>query len=120
MAHVLGIIDDDTVDDLKIIKAMRNACAHSRLEIRFATLELRNVLALFFHGDTADLVREIDHPKSLRIFFVTVFIIVSEILRGGDRDAAVAKGQSFIDDMTDALDAELKKHKKRRMSRRHV
>ena len=43
LAHALGIIDDELVEDLHTVKAMRNACAHSRLDIGFLTPELRNV-----------------------------------------------------------------------------
>jgi len=42
MAHALGIVDAKGRDQLNLMRAMRNACAHARTDISFETPQLRD------------------------------------------------------------------------------
>lgn len=97
LAQALGIIDDDDTQALKIVKAMRNACAHSRLNIDFKTAELKNALALLFDDETAEVVRASDTGIFLRICYITQFVVLSEIIIGTDVEVAQAMGQNLFD-----------------------
>lgn len=46
MAYALGVIDKDDRDDLNVMRAMRNACAHSRGGLSFDDEVLRHAMAL--------------------------------------------------------------------------
>lgn len=63
LAHAQGLIDDEIVEMLEVFRAMRNASAHSRLPIGFATPALRDVLLLLFHEDNADELKGSTDPQ---------------------------------------------------------
>lgn len=100
LAHALGMIDSDLVETLQIIKAMRNACAHSRREITFQTDELRYALSLLFDDDTALYMRENRAGSATmihRYMFIVAFVIISAVLKGDTLDVASNKGQRLMD-----------------------
>lgn len=97
LAQALGLIDEDMFQMLEVIRAMRNACAHSRRDIDFRTPELRNALALLFEGENADAVRAAQSEVGLRLMFVIAFVWISTILSGETIEVATAKSQKLID-----------------------
>src|SRR6266446_9705469 len=49
IAHLFGLIDDMTRDQLDTIREMRNACAHTRRNITFEVPELGNVARRLYY-----------------------------------------------------------------------
>ena len=126
LAHALGLISESVVEELQVIKAMRNACAHSRLELTFVTPELRDALVLVFAGETAEAMRTTDEPLAIRIFFIALYLILLHEIKGAPREAAVSIGQTVIDVVTTHVKeaaakhrSSLEKRKKRRAARPH-
>ncbi len=97
LAHAMGMIDADTVEMLQTVKDVRNACAHSRLDIGFRTPELRDTLALLFEAEAAQDIREAQSPVGLRIMFFVAFVYIHTILNGHDPKIAEARGQQVMD-----------------------
>lgn len=124
LAHALGLINQSVVDELQIVKAMRNACAHSRLELTFLTTELREaVLLLLEDGETKEVIRNTDQSLAIRIFFIALYVILSHEIKGVARNDAVALRQSLIDSIRKQLQkaaeqrqAALERRRKRRAS----
>jgi len=97
LARALGMIDEDMSELLRVVKAMRNACAHSRLELTFDTSELRDVLSLLFETDNAQDIRAGRNAVAMRIFFIVAFIYMSAKLRGDTEEAAQLRSQRLMD-----------------------
>lgn len=97
LAHALGLIDQDLVASLQVIKAMRNACAHSRLPLTFLTDELRDAMLLFFEGETAESMRTTNQALAIRTFFIALYLILSHRIRGWGKEDALSIGQTLID-----------------------
>lgn len=126
LAHTLGIIDQNLVEMLQVVKAMRNACAHSRLDIGFETPELHAVLALLFEGQAAKAVRESNHPMGLRMYYIVAFVFISDLIKGVPEDTAHSRTQMLIDTFVQMAGKAAAKHqalrerrKKQRESRPH-
>lgn len=56
MARALGLLEEDDAELLSIMKAVRNACAHCRQDISFATPALREAVALMFDQEAGEAV----------------------------------------------------------------
>jgi hypothetical protein len=97
LAHAMGLIDEEMVETLQTVKAMRNACAHSRLDITFGTPELRDTLALLFDAENAQEIRDSRSPVAQRIMFLVAFIYIHAILNGHAPEVAEARGQEVMD-----------------------
>lgn len=117
LARALGLIDDGATETLRIVKTMRNACAHSRLPLTFTTPELSNVLALCFDDETAQAVRESILAPTQRILFITLFLILSRVIRGdSDRDAQ-RFGQGFFNVVRETIFLEVERYNRRKAQR---
>lgn len=101
LGYANGLLDDGLTDSLQIIKAMRNACAHSRRHIDFKTDELRDVLALLFDDESAEVIRASEESVFLRVCFIAQFVVLSEIVKGQDPDRARQLGQDLLDRILD-------------------
>lgn len=117
LAHALGVIDDEMVEMLQTVKAMRNACAHSRLDISFKTRELIDALALLFDEETAEAIQESTTEVGLRFMFVVAFVYISTILSGHSVEVATAKGQNLMDRLLIEANVEILKQKALREKR---
>lgn len=113
IAQAMGLIDADMVDTLQIVKAMRNACAHSRRDINFQTDELRNTLSLLFHEEISDVIRK-SGPKRdtlyFRYLFIVAFVVITSRLKGDTEEDALAKGQRLMDAALHAAREEVQRH----------
>jgi len=92
LAKAQDLIDEDVVGILELIKAMRNACAHSRLPIGFATPALRDVLLLLLHEENAEEIKASTDPLFLRFAFIVVAGYVLMRINGLSHDVA----QDFV------------------------
>lgn len=125
LAHALGVIDQETADDLQVIKAMRNACAHSRFKIDFLTPQLKEAFALLISEDAgAQNVRRATSASLLRQVFIIIFTYLYSIINGTRRDVAQLLADSLFEglkrDVNEALEkqqASLEKRKRRRAER---
>jgi hypothetical protein len=117
LAQALGLIDDDMVGMLQVTKAMRNACAHSRLDITFETPELRNTLALLFDGENAEDIRNANSGLALRTMFIIAYVFMSAILRGYSPEEARERGQRIMDSLLIEASAALVKQRTSREKR---
>lgn len=110
LGFAMGCFDQSMVEMLQTVKAMRNACAHSRLDIGFHTPELRDALSLIFGDEenAAD-IRASDHALTLRLFFIGSFMFLSAVLRGESEKASNARVQGLIDHAIEEAKAELER-----------
>lgn len=111
LARSLGIIDQDMVEMLQTVKAMRNACAHSRLDIGFSTPELRDALSLLFDEPNAWGIRISRTPVAHRFMFIVAFVYITTILRGQSPEIAAAKSQHLMDELLIEASLAVAKHK---------
>ncbi len=126
LARALGIIDADMVGILDLFKAMRNACAHSRQHIDFATAELRETLELLFDDETVADIRTGRSNLVLRWMFILGFSKIVDRLRGLSDDDATKRAQVRMDVMiatakeaSEKHQASLEKRRKQRANRLH-
>ncbi len=96
LAHAQGLIDEEIVEMLEVFKAMRNASAHSRLPIGFATPALRDVLLLLFHEDNAEELKDSTDPLFLRFAFVVVSGYVLMRISGISQEIAQEFAQGLL------------------------
>lgn len=80
MGKALGILTEREAIVVDVFKAMRNACAHSRLEISFATPELANALTLVLH-DGKTFVDELEPDVRMGAFITCATYMIS-VLKG--------------------------------------
>jgi hypothetical protein len=116
IARALGIIDDDVAEMIEVLKAMRNACAHSRRRIDFDTPALRNVLGLILDDNTAKVVHEATKKTSQNIARTAYFLAASFVwgrIKGESVECANARCQAILDDTLAELERELTSHRKR-------
>lgn len=97
IARALGIIDDDDVAILETLKAMRNACAHSRKHIDFQTSELVNVLCLSLNEKTEAELRAITDPNIRRMAFTTLVSYIWGRIGGQSKAESNARCQAMVD-----------------------
>lgn len=121
LAHATGTIDQETVDMLKVIKAMRNACAHSRLDIKFSTPQLHDALSLLFAGPAKATINNNGNPLALRFYFIISYLYLSDRIKGISRTRAAKRSRMFMDAFLTSLEetvatyrASLEKRNKRR------
>ncbi|MCB2046985.1 MAG: hypothetical protein KDE32_02015 [Novosphingobium sp.] len=100
LAYSLGIIDQPTADHLRTMKAMRNACAHSRLPISFDTPELCSAVSLFFAGDGVATMKNPPAGAALamRVFFLMAFVMLSGFLKEQDKETAIRDARALMDE----------------------
>lgn len=96
LAHAQGLIDDELVRMLEIIKLMRNASAHSRLPIGFATPALRDVMMSLFNDTNAEELRDSTDPLFLRFAFVVVSGYLFMRISGTSHHDAQASAQGML------------------------
>jgi hypothetical protein len=96
IARALGIIDDDDVEILDVMKAMRNACAHSRKHIDFKTKQLADALCLALDDETAAVVRAPLNALSSRMAFVLLVSYIWGRIRGETKEFASERIQGML------------------------
>jgi hypothetical protein len=96
MGKALGILTEREAIVLDVFKAMRNACAHSRLEISFDTPELRDALALVLREDGADMIRAVDAQTRMGCF-ITCATYLLTLFNIGDHKETYALMDSIIE-----------------------
>jgi hypothetical protein len=96
LAQAMGLIHEDTIGALQVLKAMRNACAHSRKHIGFFTPELRSAMALLFDGGGVADIQSSQSPLALRFVFVSAFIYMTEAIMGKSPEQAQERAQNFM------------------------
>jgi DNA-binding MltR family transcriptional regulator len=84
VAYLFGFIDNNTRSHLTDIREMRNACAHSKQEMTFATKELLNVATRLSGSLRANTRAEV------RLAFLAEFIILVHVLAQEVNVAALA------------------------------
>lgn len=100
IACLLGIIEDDTYEQLDIIREMRNACAHSRHPLTFADEALANVAMRLFKP--LGFVRKPDRKEIKQAVLLEGFFIYYTLILGSR-----AKGEARIrSDLESILDAQ--------------
>jgi DNA-binding MltR family transcriptional regulator len=119
LAFALGIIDDQRVSELEIFKAMRNACAHSRKNINFNTLELKRALALLIDDSSAKVVETSTNLVAHRAVFLLASSFMLGLIAGEREEDAVTRVGEMIAAMTaDAKAAKAKLDASRGRSRK--
>lgn len=83
LAYALGLIEKETRREIDLIREMRNACAHARLAISFATPELKEVCKQVVSEVVPDLI-DPENPEVLRFCFVLKCTLINRLLAGGD------------------------------------
>jgi hypothetical protein len=87
MAHLFKIIDDLVKDQLDDIRELRNACAHSRLPMTFATPQLASVAKRILHPKGSFRLQA-DTPEAVKGAFTAECMFLHGVLLWG-RDKAV-------------------------------
>lgn len=83
----MGIVDDEMAESFDIIRALRNACAHSVREMTLQTPAIHDVFALLF--DNRDQLKGYDAGQQRTMLgFVMVFYV--ERMLGKSREQAHA------------------------------
>jgi hypothetical protein len=98
LARAMGIITEEKAARLNIFRAMRNACAHSRLDITLKTPELRNALAMLTPPKMRQSIIDGSHEGTLRGIFVASASLSLLWLRGGSAADAKAYSKAAIDE----------------------
>ena len=106
IARALGIIDDSDYGILEVMKAMRNACAHSRKQIGFETEQLRDALCLVLNDDSAAAVQESTHKEVARTAFILASSFIWGRIKGESTDFANARVQKILDNVVASLEQE--------------
>lgn len=93
VANLFGVIENETYEQLTILRAMRNACAHSKHPITFKDPLLRNVAIHLFEpkGTTPRALAE----QNMKVAFVLEVTFLTRVLVHGSR--AKAKAESVGD-----------------------
>jgi hypothetical protein len=88
VACLLGFIDDDTYQQLDIVRELRNACAHSMHPTVFSDPVVANVVKRLFRplGFFSD--SPSDHPKGLKKGFILEGMFIIACLNNNSRIAA--------------------------------
>jgi hypothetical protein len=81
IAYLFKLIDETVRDQLNVIRELRNACAHSKRPISFATAELANVCKRILHptgmfrlrGDSAEDIKSAFTAECLLLHNVLIF-----------------------------------------------
>lgn len=112
MAFALGVIDEGMVDMLKVIKAMRNASAHSRQSIAFDTPELSDALLLLLE------IRDPEHFQAVnvefkRFIFIAVGAFIMDVISGLSKDDAQVRFDAIMSTLREEL---AKAHRQREAS----
>jgi hypothetical protein len=97
MAQALGIINEDDAAILEVMKAMRNACAHSRRHIDFQTAQLKDVLCLALNTQMAAVLAEAEQPLAGKMTFLLLFSYISERIKGASAANANKHAQELLD-----------------------
>jgi hypothetical protein len=87
VAYLFRLIDESVRGQLNVIRELRNACAHSKRPISFATLELANVCKRVLHPVGMFRLRG-DSAEDLKSAFTAECLLLHNVLIFG-RDAAV-------------------------------
>lgn len=118
MGKVLGIIDTEVADELEILRIMRNACAHSKVDINLRTPQLRDVFSLLIDDEAGEVLR--DSTSELgRVIFNFIAIYYFELLLGATREMAQAKFEYMFNDMQKRARTAAEKHQAS-LERRHA
>jgi len=88
IAYIFGVIDERTMNQVDVIREMRNACAHSKRGITFAMPVLSNVLKRILkpNGEISLLGTS---GKDMRDAFISEAIIIISILQEGSREKGI-------------------------------
>lgn len=83
LALALGLIDERDADELEVLNAMRNACAHSRQGIDFTTPALKDAMTLLWRGPKApELLQNVTSQTYLRVAFVVAVSYIASRIKG--------------------------------------
>lgn len=90
VANLFGIIENETYEQLTILREMRNACAHSKHPITFHDPLLRNVAVHLFEpkGVTPLAFAEKDMKKA---FVLEITFLAAVLVNGSRQSARVAR-----------------------------
>lgn len=94
LGHVLGMFGDNFADHLNNIRSIRNAFAHSMLEIDFEQTEIVNECTKLKPASLCDFEYRPD-TESAREKFVTCSIIINTILMNGCRCALELEASGY-------------------------
>jgi hypothetical protein len=97
LAQAMGIVSEFGAARLNVFRAMRNACAHSRLNITFETPELRNALAALLPKKIGDTVIAGTNEGSLRGLFLASASLALSVLQGITEEEARALADAATD-----------------------
>lgn len=111
LARALGVIDQDILEMLQVLKALRNACAHSRKEITFLTKEVKDALSLLFDGEGVKDILSSETAIVLRLAFMCAFAYVSEMIFGNGHEHAQKVAQSIMDEARREVQREIDKRR---------
>ncbi len=123
MASALGLIDDETAILLDILKAVRNACAHSRRDINFKTPELKAAIGLMLESgdDTEGVFLRSEDDTFLRLVFLLLASYLFDMIGGASKDEAtdrinrlMAKIQEAAEKKKEQLEASRRRRTERR------
>jgi hypothetical protein len=109
LAHALDLIDDDLVEMLDVVKAMRNACAHSRRDIGFTNPVLQNALLLLFENRNVEELKGSTDRNFMRYAFVVSTGYLLLRLTGMEQAAADKMVQILVNSANRELQKELAK-----------
>lgn len=96
----LGVLTDEDAAMLDVIKAMRNACAHSRHDISFTTPELRSALLLLFGGESLEVLQNTTNEVMLNSAFIFVSSYLLGILVGETKEESEDRVSRMVAEMT--------------------
>lgn len=104
LARALDLITEREAAALNIFREMRNACAHSRLNISFSTPELREALRLMLDGEAGEWLESAD-PDDVVAAYILCGSYMLKLLAGAGHEAV----KRDLDQIIEELIAEGKK-----------
>lgn len=96
MGKALGLLTEREAIVMDVFKAMRNACAHSRRDISFATPELADALKLVLAEDGKSMIDEIDADGRMGAFITCSTYLIS-FFKGSTHDETYARMGQLVE-----------------------
>jgi hypothetical protein len=97
VACLFGIIEDDTYQELEIIRELRNACAHSKHPTVFSDSVVANAAKRIFDPLGVMPIPSSDAPDNLKAAFLMEGIFLFQALIEGSREAGLKKFTTVLE-----------------------
>lgn len=90
IACLFGLIDDETYQQLDIVRELRNICAHSKQPVRFSDVIVRNYAKRLFEPSVAIMMTAAWAEKHMKSAFIAEVSFIAACVSGQTREEVKA------------------------------